>query len=230
MFFIFSCAQKSRLGMIEDPNTGLMYGSIIEKNIVIDPSQFENNSMKISIRNTSGDINYDMDYLKSVLTSAYNGKGYSPTEGSDFGIYFDVNILYSGKIQQNLMHEFGFLGAAGGGLAGYAVKDNAFGASVGVISGATLGSIIGSYVTDDTYIIIAEVSVGVMQRDSGKTKKTVVFSSSKKYENTESSGVKRFSKRISTRLSVYAGGRNVGQNQISEGVRKRIIRIIKDII
>lgn len=55
-----SCAPPQRMGMVVDPATGLQYGSVIEKNIVVDSSQFENKRIKVRIRNTSGDAAFDM--------------------------------------------------------------------------------------------------------------------------------------------------------------------------
>ena len=48
------CAYQNRLGMAMNPRTGVAEGSAIQKNIFIDPSQFENKKVKVSIRNTSG--------------------------------------------------------------------------------------------------------------------------------------------------------------------------------
>lgn len=104
------------------------------------------------------------------------------------------------------------------------------GTAIGILSGATLGSIIGSYVTEDTYIIIAEVNIGVVEQGGGDSKTTIIFSSSDIQEHNERTGLKHFRERLSTRISVYAGGRNVKQYQIAAGVRQRFGHILSDII
>lgn len=226
---ISGCASKPRYGMIEDPNTGLQYGSVVERNVFIDAAQLENRRMKVSVRNTSGDPAYYLSELQAVLERSYEGKGYEQSRGDDFGVRLDVNILYSGRIRSDLMAEFGFLGASAGGIAGYR-SDAKAGTAIGILTGATLGSIIGSYVTEDTYIVVAEVNIGITKPGSGETETTVVFSSSKKEQRQERTGIRRFAETIRSKLAVFAGGRNIAQAQIADGVRERIKRILCDII
>ena len=53
------------------------------------------------------------------------------------------------------------------------------GTAIGVVSGATLGAIIGSYITDDTYIIVAKVTIG-LNETTESNRKTINFGSSPK--------------------------------------------------
>ena len=226
-----ACAPRQRMGMVVDPNTGLQYGSIIEKNIVIDASQFENKKIKVRTRNTSGDQAFDLHTFIGKLKYSYESKGYIVTDGNDYGMLIDVNVTYSGQASQNMSSQFGFLGASAGGLGGASRSNNQFlAATTGIIAGATLGSIVGSYVTEDTYIIVANVSLGIVEPKQGKKETTIVFSSSKKTTKKENSGFKSFRQRISTGISVFAGGRNTPQSEITEGVRQRFTRIISDVI
>ena len=64
------CAQSARYGMVEDPETGLMLGSAVERNIVIDASQFENRTIKLNLRNASGDPSYDLTRFRQNLLQA----------------------------------------------------------------------------------------------------------------------------------------------------------------
>jgi len=215
--------------MIEDPETGLQYGSIVERNIFIDPSQLENRRIKVSIRNISGDQAFNLSSFLNTIESAYAAKGYIPVKNDDFGIRLDVNVLYSGRIRNDMKNEFTFLGASAGGIAGYR-SDASAGTAIGILSGATLGAILGSYVTEDTYIVIAEVNIGIVTPESGESKTTIVFSSSKFEEHHERTGFKQFSGRLSTRIAAYAGGRNVKQSQVAAGVCQRLSHILADII
>jgi hypothetical protein len=101
-----------------------------------------------------------------------------------------------------------------------------------LLVGATVGSIIGSYVTDDTYIVIAEVSLGVTDSQVGNAAdtKVITFGSSPKLQEEIKSNFTPFREVLRTRVAVYAGGRNVSQQQISDQVRQRLVRIVSDSI
>ncbi|MBT4039905.1 MAG: hypothetical protein HN718_14880 [Rhodospirillales bacterium] len=233
-FLLVGCiGTTSRLGMVKEADTGLMFGSVIERNLVTDASFFSNRGIKVRIRNTSGDIALDLYQFKSRLEQAYRGIGYEPTDGDDFGLIVDVNLRYSGQIQTNLGSEFSFLGAAAGGLAGYSVNDG-FGAAVGTVAGATLGSIVGSFITDDTFIVVADVTFGVIKESKSTSSKTISFSHSTNAdsdnEEEEDVGTRSFRSTHETSIAVFAGGRNVTQSEIAEQVRSRIIRIVSNII
>ena len=229
LLVLTGCASPNRLGMISDPDTGLQYGSVIEKSFFIDSSQFENNKMKISARNVSGDAHYNIRSFVNSLENSFIEKGYNIGRRENFGIKYDVIIEYSGHIQSNMSAQYGFLGGAAGGIAGYRSEAKA-GEAIGILAGATIGAIAGSYVTDDTYIIIARVTIGIIDRVNNH-KKTVTFSSSPKLqEEDENSGTTAFEKVMTTRVAVFAGGRNVKQADIVQGVKSRLQNIISDII
>lgn len=223
-----ACAPVSRGGMVLDRSTGLQYGSVIERSIFIDASQFPNRRIKVSTRNTSGDLAFDINRFADSLKSSYASKGFIPDNGDGFGVKLDVNVIYSGQVQSNLSGEFAFLGAAAGGIAG--AQASTTGAAVGILVGATLGTIIGSYVTEDTYIIVAEVNLGITEPGAGKSKKTITFGSSPSLEEEEQTGFKPFRSVLRTRIAVYAGGRSIGQSVVADEVRRRLIRIVSDII
>lgn len=225
-----ACAPQSRMGMVVDRSTGLQFGSVVERNIVVDPSQFADRRIHLRIRNTSGDPAFDLGTFKSLLERSYAARGYQPTDGADFGILIDVNVVYSGQTSQNMSTEFAFLGAAGGAIVGARGRADA-GTAIGLLSGATLGSIVGSYVSEDTYIVIADVSLRVGESKEGSSK-TIVFDSSKRQDNDSAAAkaFRPFSKQIDTGIAVYAGGRSIPQSRISGEVRERFGRILRDII
>lgn len=233
----------ARLGMVKDPDTGLQFGSVVEKSIVTDPSFHKNKRIKVRVRNTSGDVAFDLKRFTDQIRSAYRDTGYAPTEGDDFGVLVDVNVVYSGQVQTNMAKEFSFLaataGATAGGIAGYrsnTTAGTAIGLAAGTVAGATIGSIIGSYITDDTYIIVARVTFGIIKGPARRDGKTITFSRSitGHPEDEEDREEKRQERGIrdsaSTRVSVFAGGRNVRQSEIAEEVRQRFVRIIGDVI
>ena len=224
-----------RMGMVKDSRTGLQFGSVVERNFVTDASFYRNKKIKIRIRNTSGDVAFDLGGFSRQLEAAYIANGYSPTQDDDFGLLIDVNVMYSGQMQTNLAKEFAFLGAAGGGLSGAALSGSeAIGTTGGVFAGAVFGHILGSYVTDDTYIIVSRVTFAEIQ-DKRTASKSISFSRSPKHKFEEEdrgdrSDKRGFKKTYSTGVSVFAGGRNVAQSRISSEVKARIIRIVGNII
>ncbi|MDA1324074.1 MAG: complement resistance protein TraT [Proteobacteria bacterium] len=221
--------------MVKDPESGLQFGSVVERNLVTDASFFQNKNLKVRIRNTSGDRAFDLYGFKTRIEAAYKQAGYQPTSKDNFGLLVDVNVMYSGQIQTNLSKQFGFLGAAAGGLAG-ATRSDGVAIAAGTIAGATLGSIIGSFITDDTYIIVAKVTFGIVKGGAQRDGKRITFSRSltgnaEDQEEREERRLRRgFKSTHATRLSVFAGGRNVSQAEIAGQVRSRFVRIIRDII
>lgn len=228
---IGGCAAPARMGMVKDPQSGLQFGSMIEKNLFIDASQFKNRSIKVTTRNASGDQAYQVGGFTNDFNTAFSRKGYTPTQADSFGIKVDINVLYSGHVQTNMQSQFGFLGGAAGGIAGYRSGATA-GTAAGMLIGATIGSIIGSNVTDDTYIIVAEVSLGVTDNLglAGGDKRIITFGSSPKLQEQVPSNFTPFREVIRTKIAVYAGGRNASQQQIAEQVKQRLVNIVSDSI
>jgi hypothetical protein len=225
-----SCGYDApRLGMIKDPVTGLQYGSTIGESFFIDSEQFPNKIVKVTARNVSGDMNYDIRRFIGDLKDSFESKGYEAYANDGFGLKVDVVIEYSGHVQSNMSGAYGFLGAGAGYVAGRHSSAKAA-EGIGIVAGAVLGSIAGSYETKDTYIIIAKVNVGIMDSKSGKITRSITFSSSPKLQEEEDDGFKRFKEVVSTEIAVYAGGRNVQQSEIVNEVRRRLVRIVSDII
>lgn len=226
---LFACAPSGqRMGMVKDPDTGILYGSSIARNIVIDSSQFENRKLKVVIRNTSGDQNFDLHDFKERLEQAYAVKGYEPTQGDDFGLRLDVNVTYSGQIRQDMAAEGALIGGAAGGLGGYGYGNQTGHTVAGTVAGATVGAILGSYATDNTYIVIADTRLGVMRHKSAHKSTTIVFEGSQFKERK--TNVQNFDAVADNRIAAYAGGRLVSQGEVVKGVRGRFLRILSDVI
>ena len=229
LFGVTGCMDGPRMGMIKDPVTGIQYGSIIGESFFIDSEQFPNKIVKVSARNVSGDTQYNIRRFENNLRRAFENKGYEAYNNDGFGLKVDVVVEYSGHIQENMAGTLGLLGAGVGAVAGRR-SDKMAAEGIGLVAGATLGAIAGSYVTDDTYIIVAKVNIGVLDSKSGKTIRTISFSSSPKLQKEENDGFKRFKDMANTKVVVFAGGRNVSQSEVVAEVRERLIRIVSDII
>lgn len=229
IMLISSCAPQQRMGMVLNKETGLQYGSVVENNLLVDSSQFQNRKIKLRIRNTSGDLEFDLRRFRYAIGQSYSGKGYEVSNADNFGILVDINVVYSGQITESMSAEYAFLGAAAGGIIG--ARSNAeSGTAIGLVSGVALGAILGSYVTEDTYIVVADVNIAVTDLSRSERKTTIIFGADDKEEEKESSGFKPFRERLQTGVSVYAGGRSISQSEISEQVRQRLIRILADVI
>jgi hypothetical protein len=226
---LIGCAQPNRMGMVEDRETGLMWGSAVERNLVLDASQLENRNARVVVRNISGDGAYDLTDFRGAFVSALAQKGFKPIDADDFGVRFDINVLYSGQISTNLMKDFAFLGGAAGGVAGYGNRHEVRNSLGGIVSGAAIGAVIGSNIREDTYITIAEVTIGVLDPRVGTSKKTITFSSSPPLQEERRSGLRPFDQILSTKIAVYAGGRNIAQREIAAAVRARMARIVQNI-
>ena len=230
--------QTTRYGMVRDPDTGLMLGSAVSNNVVTDPTLHKNRKVKVRVRNLSGDAAFDLKRFADDLTETYVGVGYEASGGDDFGILVDVNVLESGQIQRNMATEYAFLGAAAGGLTG-ARSGSTIAQGAGILAGAAFGSVLGSFQTEDTYIVVAEITVGLIKGGKPTTGKTITFSRSptSPYEDDEDRRIKeerrtarKFKDSYRTKIAVFAGGTNTPQSRIAGMVRERLIRIAGDII
>ncbi|PCI41522.1 MAG: hypothetical protein COB46_03225 [Rhodospirillaceae bacterium] len=223
---------QSRMGMVIDEKTGLLFGSAIDGNLITDASFYTNRSLKVRTRNTSGDTTFNLSDFTQDLVAAYEAKGYEPTQKDGFGLLMDINVLYSGQAQSTQSTQLGIIGALMGSTYGGATQKGNILAS---ITGATLGHILGSYITDDTYMVVAEVTFGVVKKYR-ISKKRVTFSRSKKLANIDDPDwdekvyARGFKETFTTQFTVYAGGRNVKQSEIADEVRKRAVRIAADYI
>lgn len=222
-----ACAPRHHDGLVVDPHTGLRYGAVIERNLVVDASQFADRRLKLRLRNSSGDAVFDLHTLRGVLQDAYAAKGYTHGEGDSFGLLLDVNLLYSGQVSESVATQFGFLGATAGGIGGYYAGIDA-GAATGTLAGAALGAILGSYIRDDTYIVIAEVTLAVSEDTKGSER--VIQFGTHDAPASRTPGPRRLDDAASTRLAVYAGGRNTTQAEIAPEVLRRFERILADVI
>jgi hypothetical protein len=229
-FGLTACAPAPRQGMVLDQRTGISWGSVVENNILLDASQLANRNANISVRNVSGDEAYDIQGLRGVFSDVLGQKGYAVNQGDGFGVKFDVNVLYSGQARQDMMTQFAFLGGATGGLASYGGAHAGRNTLAGTVAGATLGAIAGSYVTEDTYMVVLEVSIAIIDQNLGTTTRTITFSSSPAAREHTRSNVKPFEQVLRTKIAVFAGGRNLPHDAVVEGVRRRISNIVSNIV
>lgn len=229
--------QQQNLGLVTDEKTGLAYGAMTRGSIVTDPALHRNKRLKINIRNTSGDDAFDIKGFRKHLETVYRGKGFEPTAADDFGLLLDVNVRYSGLIQEDLRHKFAYLGGAWGlgaglikGAEGGTDITTQSGAILGSATGASIGALLGSFIRENTYIVITRISYGV-RKLRGKSGRVVTFSRSEKIDEDPQAFRDGFRRFHDFDVSVYGGaGLNIAQSRVTEGVRERLLRIVGDAI
>ncbi|WP_319762029.1 complement resistance protein TraT [Maridesulfovibrio sp.] len=224
------CRTTQRMGMVRDQKTGLLYGSMMNGNMLLDPSQFENPTIKLTIRNTSGDPAVNLKALRSTLERAYRDKGYEVVKGKKYSIHLDINLRYSGQISEDMAEEVAMYGAVGGAYAGARTGKNLDSTVAGAVSGATVGAIVGQYATQDTYIMFADVTIGLVDKNASKKKYIVSFGDTQVKYHDEDTGYNPYRVRETARVAVYAGGDNTEQSRIVGGVTARFRRILQDVI
>lgn len=217
-----------QLGLVRDPQTGLAFGSVVEKHIVFDANQVRDRRLRVFVRNTSGDPAFDLGGYASLIKAGYASRGFQPVETDTYGLRVDVNVVRSSQISENYMLEFGFLGAAAGGIAGRR-SNLSQGTAIGILSGATLGAILGSHVANDTFIVIAAFSLSVYDSRTGVSERGITFEGSPRLVERDAD-FRPARMVLQNQFAVFAGGRNVSQVAIAEQVRQRSARIAADMV
>ena len=224
------CRSKQRMGMIRDEQTGLLYGSMTSGSFVIDPSQFDSPTLKVTIRNTSGDPAVDLKALRSSLEASYRDRGYKIVRDSKYSVHLDINLRYSGQISKDVADEVGLIGLGGGAYAGARVGKSADAVVAGAASGAAIGTIMGQYMTQDTYIMLADTVLALVDKYAKKRSMVIEFGDTQIKRDDEDTGFTSYRVRERTQVAVYAGGDNTPQSEIVHGVTLRFKRILRDII
>ncbi|MFW5501253.1 MULTISPECIES: complement resistance protein TraT [unclassified Maridesulfovibrio] len=224
------CRSKQRMGMVREQSTGLLYGSMTSGNFMVDPSQFDTPILKLTIRNTSGDPAINLKALRKSIEKSYIDKGYKVVKTGKYSAHLDINLRYSGQISQNMVDEISLWGGTGGAYLGATLGQTLDSMILGSASGAAIGAIIGQYTTQDTYVMVADVILGVVDKYAKKRKAIVQFDDTRIKWEDEDDGFTSYRSRERIKAAVYAGGDNTAQSKIVRGVTLRFKRILQDII
>lgn len=222
--------------MVVDAKTDRMYGMRADGSVFADATMFPNRRLKLSLRNLSGDQVWDLDGTREQLLKGYVAKGYERSDGNDFGIKIDLNVVRSQQFDRDLTAQFGFLGATAGSIAGAGAGAAIAGANgilpgagIGMATGATLGTLASYFTVDSIYVVITEATFAV-RRNSTKPRRVVTFDGSPRVEDWEESGYGTFHRVHRVTIANYGGGRSVGQLDIAEDIRQRQIRSLISLI
>ncbi|CAA7613457.1 conserved hypothetical protein [Candidatus Terasakiella magnetica] len=223
------CQRRNQGDMVVDPNTNRMYGMRSDGvPVFTDPSLFPNRRLKLSVRNMSGDAVWDLDSTRDRLYRVFLDKGYERSDGTDFGLKVDLNVVRSQQFDRSMLAEYTFLGGSGGAVAGglgggLSGGGPAAGAGIGLATGAALGAIAGYFSVDSIYVVLTEATFGV-RRDSTRPRRVVTFEGSPRIEEWEERGYDAFRKTQRVLISNYGGGRDISQREIADDIRERQIR------
>ncbi len=230
VMFMAGCQSKQRMGMVRDQRTGLLYGSITSSSFVIDPSQFDSPRLKLTIRNTSGDPAVNLKALRKSLEAAYRSKGYKIVAKGKYCVHLDINLRYSGQMSTDIADDVSLWGAGGGAYLGARMGQSTDSMVMGAASGAAVGAIVGQYATQDTYVMIADVVLSLVDKYARKRSYVIEFGDTRFKRADEDTGFTSYRASERTQVAVYAGGDSTGQSKIVRGVTLRFKRILEDII
>jgi hypothetical protein len=228
-----ACRRQNMGDMVVDGKTNRMYGMRSDKSLFVDPTMYPNRRLKLTLRNMSGDAAWDLDATRDKIYQGYMDKGYERSDGSDFGVKVDLNVVRSQQFDNDLMAQYGFLGgtigAIGGGIAGGMSGNPKLGSAAGLAAGVTLGTLAGFFTTDSIYVVITEATFAV-RRNASKPRRVVTFDGSPRIEEWEESGYGSYHSVDRVFISNYGGGRNVSQLEIADDIRDRQIRSLISLI
>lgn len=232
-----ACQRRNAGDMVVDPKTDRMYGMRSDGSVFTDPALYPNRRLKLSLRNMSGDPAWDLETTRDQLYQGYVDKGYERSDGADFGLKIDLNVVRSQQYERDMMAQFGFLGTAGGMVAGAgagAIIDKSgggatTGAGFGLAAGASLGTLAGYFTVDNIYVVITE-AVFAVRRNATKPRRVVTFDGSPRIEEWEESSRGSFGEIHRVTIANYGGGRNATQAEMANDIRARQIRSLISLI
>ncbi|MBF0248813.1 MAG: hypothetical protein HQL36_12220, partial [Alphaproteobacteria bacterium] len=70
------CNTTSRMGMVKDPETGLMFGSVVSGSLFTDAAIYPNSKIKLTFRNTSGDPKFSLTAFRERIEQSFRDRGY----------------------------------------------------------------------------------------------------------------------------------------------------------
>jgi Enterobacterial TraT complement resistance protein len=230
------CQRRNKGELVVDAKTDRMYGMRSDASVFVDPALYPNRRLKLTLRNMSGDPVWDLDGTREQLYQGYLAKGYERSDGNDFGVKVDLNVVRSKQFDSDMMAQFAFLGTAAGGISGGIAGSVAggtpgglAGGGIGMAAGSTLGALVGYFTVDNIYVVITEATFAV-RRDAAKPRRVVTFDGSPRIDEWEESGFGSFHKVQRVMIANYGGGRMVSQADMAEDIRQRQIRSLISLI
>lgn len=217
-------------------------GSATSGNIFVDPSQFANRTVKVRLRNSSGDPSIDVSHIRAAVESGLRAAGYQIGE-QDFGILVDINLYFMNTVAQGRQRASNEVGALLGGVAGYELAKRpggvgaGSGALLGAIAGATLQEVLRSHTEYDTHLVLSDVNIGVLRQEHKKKDFFVIGGNRIEQREAADKGngngngtFESFAMRETVKVAVYAGDRRERRAQVMDAIQERLARVLSNLI
>ncbi|ADX45661.1 TraT complement resistance family protein [Paracidovorax avenae ATCC 19860] len=210
-------------------------GSATSKNVFVDPSQFANRTVKLRLRNSSGDPSIDVSAIRSAMESGLRAAGYQIGE-QNFGILVDVNLYFMNSVAQGRQRASNELGMLLGGVAGYEMAKRpggmgpGSGALLGAVAGATLQEVLRANNEYDSYLVLSDVNVGVVKQENRKKDFFVIGGNRIEQRQEDNGTFESFAMRETVKVAVYAGDRRERRGQVMDAIQDRLARVLSNLL
>jgi hypothetical protein len=231
---LISCVFLSSCAMPQQQNFKI--GSSTSKNLFISSDQFLNKTIKVRLRNSSGDPDFNPLHMRTIVENGLTSAGYK-ISNENAGIVLDINLYFVGNVAAGRQRAGNEVGALLGAVAGYEVSKGSGG--IGAGSGAILGAIAGSTLQDvikanneiNTYLILCDVNIGVVQQESKSRDNFVIGGNRFEHKlEVEKSTFESFALKDTLKISVYAGDKVENKYKVIQAIQDRLARVVSNII
>mgnify|MGYP001161358843 FL=1 len=234
LMFIFSCSSSQNLGMY-DKTSKISSGSAVSKNVFTDISQFSNKTVKVKIRNTSGDFDINKSKLKQRLQSGLIENGFKVDE-SKYDFVIDLNVYSFQSVSQGKKRPSSGIGLLLGGVVGSEIgrRNNSITQGSRIILGAVAGTAIESILKNssdsNTYFMLADFNIGWIQKDNNQDSISVGGLAVENNENKNNSKFKKMSDKGTVKIAVYGGSKVRSKQDVLKVLEDRLILIVNNIL
>lgn len=211
-------------------------GSATSKNVFITPDQFANKSVRVRLRNSSGDPDFSPAQMRTLVENGLSNAGYKVVN-DNAGIVVDVNLYFVGNVTSGRQRAGNEVGALLGAVAGYELSKGAggigagSGAILGAIAGATLQDVIRVNSENDTYVVLCDVNIGVVRQESKNKDSFVIGGNRMEHKPDDERGTfESFAIRDTVKVSVYAGDKRENRARVTQAIQDRLARVVANLI
>lgn len=231
--FLIGCASKPAASQ-----KAFQIGSATSRNLFVDSSQFANKTIKLRLRNSSGDPDLDVGRLRQSIESGLRSAGYEVSD-QNFGIVMDVNAFQFRTAAVSNVTSSSGVGMLLGGVAGYEVAKRSgdvgtgSGVILGAVAGAAIEDIVRNHGTQSTYLALCDVNIGIVKKESTKNDRFVIGGNKierAKDEDREKDTYTGFAMRDTVRVAVYAGDESTKADQTIFAIVDRLGRVIANLL
>lgn len=236
ILLLTACAGPSSGSQSSAYQRSLQIGSVTSKNLFLDSSQFANKTIKLRLRNSSGDPALNIDRLRSSIESGLRSAGYKVSD-ENFGIVMDVNAFQMQSASKANVSSNSGLGAIIGGVVGYEAASrpggiaSGSGAILGAIAGATIEEIIRNHGELSTYLAICDVNIGIVRKEYTKKDHFVIGGNKIEHrEPDEADTFNNFAMRETVRVAAFAGDDSSRWHQTLDALLDRLGRVVANLL